>query len=207
MKKYILILTTIGLFFSCTDWGYKDTGVHDVNRHANKTMYEYFQTDDYNWKLTREMIDKAEIQDIFQGTNAKYKKIMFLGIVNNTIEAWMRKRQYKTLDDVSKEECKNLILSYVFTDIQNREKVPVGKRGQTLDKNQGGIMLTSINGNKVWLYARKDTYQNISSLKITSLISITMNTGNTGYIASSEIIVKNGLVHSLDDGFILGEFK
>lgn len=207
MKKYILILTTISLFFSCTDWGYKDTGVHDVNRHANKTMYEYFQTDDYNWKLTREMIDKAEIQDIFQGTNAKYKKIMFLGIVNNTIEAWMRKRQYKTLDDVSKEECKNLILSYVFTDIQNREKVPVGKRGQTLDKNQGGIMLTSINGNKVWLYARKDTYQNISSLKITSLISITMNTGNTGYIASSEIIVKNGLVHSLDDGFILGEFK
>lgn len=207
MKKYIVILGMIALLSACTDWGYVDTGVHDVNLHANRTMYEYFQTDDYNWKLTREMIDRAELRDLFEGKDSKHPRIMFLGIVSNTIEAWMLKHQYRTVDDVPVEECRNLILSYVFDDIQHREAVPVGERGQTLSENKGGVVLASLNKNKVWLYAQKTTYNNIGSLKITSLISITLNTGNTGYIASSEIIVKNGLVHSLDDGFILGEFK
>lgn len=205
MKKIYYIII-IALLSSCTKWGYVDTGVHDPNQHVNKTMYEYFQTDSYNWKLVKQLVDKAGLKELFNGEDPAHKKIMFLGVVDNTIKAWMLKNGYKSVSVIPTAECKKLLLSYVFDDMHLRDDVPQGNRGKMGTDEQGGVSLTSIGGNKVWLYAEHTGYQ-ISSIIIKSLVSVDLTTGNTAYIATSNILVKNGLVHSLDDGFILGDFK
>lgn len=206
MKKIFYIIIAIALLSSCTKWGYVDTGVHDEKQHANKTMYEYFQTDSYNWKIVKQLVDKAGLKELFNGEDPAHKKIMFLGLVDNTVKSWMLKNGYQSVSVIPAAECKKLLLSYVFDEVHLRDDVPQGDRGKMGTDGQGGVSLTSIGGNKVWLYAEYASYQ-ISSIIIKSLVSVDLTTGNTGYIATSNIFVKNGLVHSLDDGFILGDFK
>ena len=53
----------------------KATSYHDT------TMWEYFQTDSYNWSYLVYMTKRAGLEDLFQGTNTQYgPNITFLGI-------------------------------------------------------------------------------------------------------------------------------
>ena len=94
MKKvyYVFIVLNCILASCGTDYGFIDTGVSET--HENETMYEYFQTDLYNWTLVKRMIDKAGLKAMFNGEDPNYKEIMFLGPVDNSMRAWMWDNRY-----------------------------------------------------------------------------------------------------------------
>lgn len=199
MKQIYIFLLISLLVTSCTKWGYIDTGVSEG--HADKTMYEYFKTDPYNWTLVREMIEKAEIVKMFDGTDPSYDNIMFLGPVDNSVRKWMYDHDYRTVADVPKELCKELILRYVVRKIYQREEVPVGEPEHT-----GGVDLTAEAGNPIWFYAVHTPYQGDATLMMIQLHLVMQDIGAKAFIASSGIPVKNGVVHSLDDTHWIGDF-
>lgn len=192
--KNILLITLVLLFASCTDKGYIDTGISSSNE--KETMYEYFQGDDYNWKLVREMIDKAGLKDMFDG-NAK---IMFLGPVDNSVRKWMWDNKYQTVADVPADLCKKLILRYTFDKVYQREEVPVGSN---ID---GGIVLVAKDGNEVRFFSEKTPYNGNNNLLITQLRLNMLDIGQQAYIASSGLKKSNGVIHSLDDTHQIGNF-
>ncbi len=59
MKRiYSIAIVLLGFIVtSCgTDYGFIDTGLSKT--HEEKTMYEYFQTDSYNWSLVKQIMGK-----------------------------------------------------------------------------------------------------------------------------------------------------
>ena len=203
MKKvyYVFIVLNCILASCGTDYGFIDTGVSET--HENETMYEYFQTDLYNWTLVKRMIDKAWLKAMFNGEDPNYKEIMFLGPVDNSMRAWMWDNRYQTVEDMDAELCKKLILRYVFNTVYEREKVPV-KLSETGD---GGVNLTGLAGNLVWFYSMKEPFLDNPNVMITSLELLMKDNGQKAYIASSGIKVKNGMVHSLDDSHKIGNIN
>ena len=203
MKKvyYVFIVLNCILASCGTDYGFIDTGVSET--HENETMYEYFQTDLYNWTLVKRMIDKAGLKAMFNGEDPNYKEIMFLGPVDNSMRAWMWDNRYQTVEDMDAELCKKLILRCVFNTVYEREKVPV-KLSETGD---GGVNLTGLAGNLVWFYSMKEPFLDNPNVMITSLELLMKDNGQKAYIASSGIKVKNGMVHSLDDSHKIGNIN
>ena len=203
MKKvyYVFIVLNCILASCGTDYGFIDTGVSET--HENETMYEYFQTDLYNWTLVKRMIDKAGLKAMFNGEDPNYKEIMFLGPVDNSMRAWMWDNRYQTVEDMDAELCKKLILRYVFNTVYEREKVSV-KLSETGD---GGVNLTGLAGNLVWFYSMKEPFLDNPNVMITSLELLMKDNGQKAYIASSGIKVKNGMVHSLDDSHKIGNIN
>ena len=204
MKKiYCITIVLLGFVLaSCgTDYGFIDTGL--AKTHEDKTMYEYFQTDTYNWSLVKQMIDKAGLKPMFNGEDPNYKEIMFLGPVNNTVRRWMWDNKYREVEEVDAELCKKIILRYVFNKVYGREDVPE-KKSETGD---GGVNLVAVGNNPVWLYSMKTPFMENPNVLITSLELIMSDNGQKAYIASSELKVKNGMIHSLDDSHKIGDIN
>ena len=62
MKKIIYIITmclTMGVFSSCTQYNFDDTGL--ANGKHDMTMWEYFKGDSYNWDSLRVMAERADL--------------------------------------------------------------------------------------------------------------------------------------------------
>lgn len=203
MKKIYIVLLACLLFSSCTKWEYIDTGIS--KDHKDKTMYEYFQTDTYNWGILKEMVDKAGMAAIFKGEDPEHEKIMFLGPVDNSLRKWMWDNGYETVEDVPADLCETIVSRYVFDKVYAREEVPVGEMGTGDDSNKGGVWLKGLAGNDVWFYSEKSAYNGISDLLVTSLFAVMDDIGEKAFIASSGINVKNGVVHSLDDTHKIGD--
>jgi len=193
--KNILIIILVVFFSSCTKTGYIDTGLSTSNE--NETMYKYFESDTYNWKLVKEMIDKAELKEMFNGKS----KIMFLGPVDNSVRKWMWDNKYETVSDVPVELCKKIILRYTFDKVYERELVPVGTN------TDGGVILTAKASNKVRLFSLKTPYNGNPNLLITTLRINMIDVGQQGFIASSGIKKLNGVIHSLDDTHKIGDIN
>ena len=78
---YLLALLVLSLFSSCTKYDFVETG--KATSYHDTTMWEYFQTDSYNWSYLVYMTKRAGLEDLFQGTNTQYgPNITFLGITN-----------------------------------------------------------------------------------------------------------------------------
>ena len=70
MKKIIyiaMVCLTAGLFASCTQYNFDDTGL--ANGKHETTMWDYFKGDKYNWELLCEMAERAGLVPLFQGTS------------------------------------------------------------------------------------------------------------------------------------------
>ena len=201
MKRiYSISIVLLGFIVtSCgTDYGFIDTGLSKT--HEEKTMYEYFQTDSYNWSLVKQMVDRAGLKSMFNGEESDYKEIMFLGPVDNTIRRWMWDHEYREVEEIDAALCRKVILRYVFNKVYEREDVPE----KTSETGDGGVNLVAAANNPVWFYSVKTPFQDNPNVMITSLELVMKDNGQKAYIASSGIKVKNGMLHSLDDSHKIG---
>ena len=203
MKKLCIVLLVGLLFSSCTKWEYIDTGIS--KDHKDITMYDYFQTDTYNWGILKEMVDKAGMADIFKGNDSSHSRIMFLGPVDNSLRKWMWDNGFQSVETIPADICKKIVGRYVFDKEYAREEVPVGEMGIGDDYANGGVWLQGLAGNRVWFYSEKEAYNGISDLLVTTLFAYMDDTKEKAFIASSGINVKNGVVHSLDDTHKIGD--
>lgn len=87
---YLLALLLCFACTGCTKYDFVETG--KAQSHLDKTMWEYFQTDDYNWSGLVLLIKRAGLEDLFQGKDAQYgSKFTFLGITNHSLRRYLYK--------------------------------------------------------------------------------------------------------------------
>ena len=87
MRSIVFSVVVLFLFSCNTKYNIIDTGLANGKFAGN--MYEYLQSNHYDWDSTVLMIKKADLVDLFEGKRAGYEKITFFGPTNHSIRKYM----------------------------------------------------------------------------------------------------------------------
>lgn len=202
--KNILLIAAIALFMvSCgTKYNYKDTGL--ANPHFDGNMYQYLQSNSYNWDSIVLIINRAQLQGVFERD-----KITFMGVTNITLRKWLMKGGegfdkfgYKQVSDIPESVCRTIVMSHVIDGIMMRDDIERAVFDAKGNRIGGGRTVTTRNGNNLLLWTIQDPYMGVPDvgpvhLKMTTLKSNGVETG-TNQIASPDIQPKNGVVHAIE---------
>ena len=208
---YLLALFVLSLFSSCTKYDFVETG--KAKGYHDTTMWEYFQTDSYNWSYLVYMAKRAGLEDLFQGKSTEFgPNITFLGITNHSIRRYLfrtygiktdgsespenavdpskltEEETMKLIDRMSVATCRSLILDCVIP----KEKLlledfPAGRK--------------SADGK-----AFRDTYAGVAGAGANRLHIVSPTTTISRDIASHNIQTRTGVVHSLQYDFTPTDF-
>lgn len=200
MKKYITIWLGLLLAFSaCDDNYYHDSGL--ANGKHDCTMWEYFQTDHENWDSTMVLIEHAGLKDVFDGTNPDYKEITFFGVTNLSINQFLFKTidedwepLYNRIEDIPVELCREMLLSHVVMG----KMMKTGFEHEVKGTLTGGTIVKTLSGIELRAYRVKSEYNGIPDIGAESLAIHAIVSGQMATVASADIEVTNGVVHSLD---------
>lgn len=205
MMKYILIAITWGvLLTSCnTKYDYIDTGL--ANGVFEGNMYEYLHTNAYDWDSTLMLIERAGLVDLFEGKREGYEKITFFGPTNLSIMRWMFKGGHKSIKDIPVETCKELILRHVVSGVYYRDEIVRGEVVLGQLQGKGGQVMTGAGGNKFWIYSYQNPYESIPGVGEVVLYIVSLDKETSINVASTDIKMDNGVVHSLQYDYTLGE--
>lgn len=179
-----------------------DTGL--VNGRFHGTMYEYLNSNHYDWDSTLVLIEMAGLRDLFDGKDANFKEITFLGPTNHSIRRWMREKRsiHSTLES---EKCRELILRHVIKGKYMRDDIPEGQQTDAQGIGEGGHVYTSEGGARLWLYTFRDEYQGVAGTGSLNIYLYAIDKKVNIDIASSDIEPDNGVVHSLSYAYTLEE--
>lgn len=189
-------------FTACeTRYNYIDTGLS--NGVHNCTMYEYFEKDSYNWDSLRKMIDRAGLTDMFNGLDPQCEKMMFFGLTNHSIREWMwaefpiGDKLYESINDINPRVCRQLVLQHVVPNkILMRIDVPVGIKGASADKNVGGMYLSPLEGDPIFLWAQVSSWEGVPNAG-PKMLFIHLNDLVQKDVASADIQTNTGVVHAM----------
>lgn len=232
--KNPLYLLAFLLFFAlsgCTKYDFIETG--KAKAYHDMTMWEYFQTDDYNWSGLVRLVKRAGLEDLFQGKSTQYgSKITFLGITNHSIRRYLYRtyavktdgsesvedaitpsklsdeETMKLIDRIDVETARKIILDCVIPQESILlDDFPAGRKsasGETI--GTGGKIYTMASGKQLWLYTFRDTYASVAGAGANRLHIVSPETKITRDIASHNIQTRTGVVHSLQYDFTPAEF-
>src|SRR5690554_4504057 len=79
--------------YSCTKQDIIDTGVSSPYFEGN--IMQYLRSDDYNWKLTVELIERAGLTTLFEGNDPQYPEITFFGFKSYSVLRFLYDSQHK----------------------------------------------------------------------------------------------------------------
>ena len=71
MKQVIFLGIVLSMFVGCTKYNQIDTGICKAEFPGN--MYEYFQSDSYNWDSLLVMIDYTGLEKYFHGRRTRLR--------------------------------------------------------------------------------------------------------------------------------------
>ena len=232
--KNPLYLLAFLLFFAlsgCTKYDFIETG--KAKAYHDMTMWESFQTDDYNWSGLVRLVKRAGLEDLFQGKSTQYgSKITFLGITNHSIRRYLYRtyavktdgsesvedaitpselsdeETMKLIDRIDVETARKIILDCVIPQESILlDDFPAGRKsasGETI--GTGGKIYTMASGKQLWLYTFRDTYASVAGAGANRLHIVSPETKVTRDIASHNIQTRTGVVHSLQYDFTPAEF-
>ena len=115
MKKIIyiaMVCLTAGLFASCTQYNFDDTGL--ANGKHETTMWDYFKGDKYNWELLCEMAERADLIPLFQGTSRYGKDFTFFGPTSHSIRRYLYANGMEKVSDIPVSDCRTFILNCIL---------------------------------------------------------------------------------------------
>ena len=223
---YLLAFFVLSLLSSCTKYDFVETG--KAKGYHDTTMWEYFQTDSYNWSYLVYMTKRAGLEDLFQGKSTTYgPNITFLGITNHSIRRYLyrtygsdtaadpidpskltEEQTMKLIDRMSVATCRRLILDCVIP----KEKLlledfPAGRKSADGSAvGTGGKTFTMASGKQLWLYTFRDTYAGVAGAGANRLHIVSPTTSISRDIASHNIQTRTGVVHSLQYDFTPTDF-
>ncbi|MBC5622044.1 MULTISPECIES: hypothetical protein [Butyricimonas] len=122
------IISIVGLFLliSCnTKYNMIETGL--VNGKFDGNMYEYLQSNHYDWDSTRLMVERANLVDLFEGKRAGYEQITFFGPTNHSIRRYMLQKGYSSVAEIEVDTCYKMIMECVVKGKHMRDDIPLGK--------------------------------------------------------------------------------
>ena len=133
MRNIGIILVLLSLFSCETKYNYIDSGL--ANGRFDGTMYDYLHSNSYDWDSTLLLVERAGLEDLFQGKQVGYEKITFFGPTNLSILRWMIEQGYNAIREIPEATCRELILRHVVAGIHWRDDIPRGE--QILGETQG----------------------------------------------------------------------
>ena len=206
MKKILLAISIVLTIVSCTtDYNMNNTGL--ANGKFDGTMYDYFHSDSYNWDSLIIMIDRAGLQDLFNGEVEGYEEITFWGPTNNSIRRWMLEGGTgvpKRLKDLSPEECRKYVMAHVVKGKTMLNDIPRGTIN--MGSVSGGMtMYGEDNKNEMWVYTEQLPYNGVIDVGAVIIKIRSMRTLVDIDIASCNIEPTTGVVHSQHPNYTLGE--
>ena len=198
MKIFYVFLVLWGVATGCGNDFYHDSGLADGKHDC--TVWEYLQTDHYNWDSVIVMIEHAGLKDVFDGTNPEFKQITFFAPTNLSVNQFLFKTTgetgdmvYSSVKDVPVELCRKMLLAYVLNRRMMKEDFDYEVKG-TLT---GGTMVTTIGGVELRVYRTRTPYNGIPDIGPESLFFHAVTSGHIAMVASADIEMMNGVVHSL----------
>lgn len=170
------------------------------------TIMDYLRGDDYNWKLTVELIERARLTDLFEGRVDTCKEITFWGFPSYSVKRHLLDNGLKSVEEISVEESRRLVLAHVVkgkflkADFDFRDKdYYIYDPLQT-----GGTDLVSLGGNRLRAYRETSTYGGVAGAGPITLYLYSFTKEEQVPIASPDIQPTNGVVHALNYNYILG---
>lgn len=194
------IIGAIVLFLGGCKDNYIDTGL--AVSKVNKSMYDYFKTDPYNWDSTRLIIERADLKSYFDGSNAAYNNITFFGPTNFSIVRWMKNNNYKSVSAIPVATCNSLIKMYMVDKRYMKEDVDFEVKGSEL----GGTLITKMDNQTIRVFRRKTDYGNVADVGPVEMHVQSYAAAQYVMIASSNILTNTGVVHSLSYTYTFGKF-
>ena len=198
MKIFYVFLVLWGVATGCGNDFYHDSGLADGKHDC--TVWEYLQTDHYNWDSVIVMIEHAGLKDVFDGTNPEFKQITFFAPTNLSVNQFLFKTTgetgdmvYSSVKDVPVELCRKILLAHVLNRRMMKEDFDYEVKG-TLT---GGTMVTTIGGVELRVYRTRTPYNGIPDIGPESLFFHALTSGHIAMVASADIEMMNGVVHSL----------
>lgn len=210
MKKVLLILFTGILLYSCdTRQDVYDTGISDPCFEG--TMMDYLRSDDYNWKLTVEMIERAGLTDLFEGKVDTLPEITFWGFKSYSVLLYLLENDLESVDELTPSECRESVLKHVTKGKHLKDSFAF--RDVNFDINDarqtGVVEYATLGKNKLKPYREKTAYAGVpdAGAVIMYLFSTTYNWGEGIMVpmATPDIQPYNGVVHALNYNYRLGE--
>ena len=223
MKGIVITILSALLMFSCgTKYNYIDTGT--CIGYFDCTLYDYLHQDRGNWDSIAKVIDKCspEVIDIlknenitfFGPKNIAFEKFFFWGdpehisanVQNYNTEA------YSSIDKLPREWCDSIVKSHIVMGITMRDDVPRVEKDAEGKNVGGGVVLTTLEGNKLWLTTVRNAFASVPEtadveLSITSVKADGKTIINSmGTVATTNIQTNNGVVHALGDQYFIGQF-
>lgn len=196
----ILSLTAV----SCTKYNY--VSVPDPVTHHDTTMWEYMSGDAYNWSLTRQMIDRAGMRDIFEGKSQYGSDLTFFGITNHSIRRYLYENGLESVSDLDPALCREWLLSSLYPKARKLQEWKEGTRvaGQLI--GTGGEMCTMLSGKQLWIYSYRAPYNGVVGMGPRQLHLVSPDRQTTTDVASHDISTRTGIVHSLSYNFTPNDF-
>ena len=146
------------------------------------------------------MIEHAGLKDVFDGTNPEFKQITFFAPTNLSINQFLFKTTdetgdmvYSSVKDVPVELCRKMLLAHVLDRRMMKEDFDYEVKG-TLT---GGTMVTTIGDVELRVYRTRTPYNGIPDIGPESLFFHAVISGHIAMVASADIEMTNGVVHSL----------
>ena len=197
MKGYIFLIGVFCILCSCEDY-YHDSGL--ANGKHDCTMWEYFESQPGDWDSTMILIEHAGLKSIFDGSG-EYKQITFFGVTNLSIEQLLVKTIdddwepiYNRVKDIPVDLCREMLLSHIIPG----KIMKTGFDYEVKGTLTGGTMVTTLSGVELRVYRTKSSYGGVPDIGAEGLRIHAPVSGNIASIASADIEVTNGVVHSLD---------
>ena len=210
MKKIIyiaMVCLTAGLFASCTQYNFDDTGL--ANGQHETTMWDYFKGDKYNWELLCEMTERAGLVPLFQGTSRYGKDFTFFGPTSHSIRRYLLDNGMETVADMPVADCRTFILNCVLPGrrvMLDDFKEGVKSSDPSTPIGKGGEQVQMASGKRLWIYTFREAYNNVPGKGPLRIHLVSPATTQTTDVASCNIETLTGVVHSLDYNFKLTDF-
>lgn len=207
MRKILYTIFALAVIFaSCeTKDNFIDTGISKGKYDGN--MMEYFSSNSYDWDSTVLVIQRAGIEDIFEGKNPNYPEITFLGPTNHSIRRWMINEGYEKVSDIPADMCKEMMLKHIVKGKYMKEDIAFRNMDYTAasDDQDGGTELTCLGGNKVLAYKERQDYAGVAEAGAIVLRFYSRDLEQKVPLASADIESDNGVVHSLNYTYTFGQ--
>lgn len=202
---YKLFLAMIILFTSCTKQEVIDAGI--AKAEFDGSILDYLKKDSYNWGLTVQMIERADLQNVFEGKVDTLQDITFFGPTSFSILRHLYDNNLERVDQMSKEFCRETILQHIVKGKILKRDIPFRNRAyyifDPLQSPNNYIEKVTLANSKLRMYLEKTAYQDIPDAGPIVMYVYSMTANTFVPLASPDIQPKNGVVHSLNYNFKL----
>ncbi|MCB6972105.1 MULTISPECIES: hypothetical protein [Butyricimonas] len=204
--KVLVIFLWVGMLTSCdTKQDVWDTGV--CSPYHDCSMMEYLRGDSYNWKLTVALIERAGLEDLFEGRVDTLPEITFWGIPSYSVQRYLFDNKFESVEDIDKETARELVLKHVVKGKVLQEDVAVRDENYYIyePEQTGGTDLYTLTGSYLRVYLEIDDYMYVPEGGAAHMYLYSFTARTMVPLSSPNIQPLNGVVHALNYNYVLGK--